>query len=177
MAARGRALIAAGIGLVLVLGVTTAVQNRTWQNEDELWNHSARFAPNSRIVRIALGGRAERRGDFDVALREYNRALAINPDIVDALNNSALLYARLGRWGDATPRFEHIVSLTPNKAMAHFNLSFAYAVGNRLEAAADELRAAIKLDPDGPRGDEWRARLDQLEKSIAAQVGSGSSAS
>jgi len=65
------------------------------------------------------------------------------------------------------------VSLTPAKAMAHFNLSFAYAVEKRLSAATDELRIAIKLDPDGPRGDEWRARLDQLEKSIAAG-GSGS---
>ncbi|HEV8484356.1 MAG TPA: tetratricopeptide repeat protein [Blastocatellia bacterium] len=172
-----RALATAAVGSVLVLGVITAVQNRNWQNEDELWNHSARFAPNSRIVHIALGLRAERRQDFEVALREYNRALAINGDIIDALNNSALLYARLGRWAEATPRFERIVSLTPDKAMAHFNLSFAYAVGRQLEAAADELRIAIKLDPDGPRVNEWRARLDQLEKSIAAQGGIGSSAS
>jgi tetratricopeptide (TPR) repeat protein len=172
-----RALTGAAVALVILLGVITAVQNRSWRNEDELWNRSARLAPNSRIVRIALGVRAERRQDFEVALREYNRALAINGDIIDALNNSALLYARLGRWAEATPRFERIVSLTPDKAMAHFNLSFAYAVGRQLEAAADELRTAIKLDPDGPRVNEWRARLDQLEKSIAAQGGIGSSAS
>ncbi len=171
-----RALTTAAVGLVLALGVVTAVQNRAWQNEDELWNHSARSAPNSRIVRIALGLMAERRQDFEGALQEYNRALAINPDIIDALNNSALLYARLGRWGEATPRFERIVSLTPNKDMAHFNLSFAYAVEKRLEAAAHELRTAIELDPDGPRGDEWRVRLDQLEKAIAAQGAVGSRA-
>ena len=163
-----RVFIAAAVGLVVMLGVITAIQNRTWQNEDELWNRSARFAPDSRIVRVALGVRAERRHDYEVALREYNRALSVNPDIIDALNNSALLYARLGRWEEATPRFERIVSLTPTKAMAHFNLSFAYAVEKRLYPAADELRIAIKLDPDGPRGDEWRARLDQLEKSIGA---------
>jgi tetratricopeptide (TPR) repeat protein len=142
-----RAFVAVAAGLVVVLGVITAIQNRTWQNEDVLWNHSAMSAPNSRIVRVALGVRAERRHDYEGALREYNRALAVNPDIIDALNNSALLYARLGQWGEAT---------------------FAYAVEKRLSAATDELRIAIKLDPDGPRGDEWRARLDQLEKSIAA---------
>ena len=163
-----RTAVAAAVGIVLMLGGITALQNENWRNEDELWRNSALSAPDSRIVHIALGIRAEVRQDFEGALREYNRALAINPDIIDALNNSAMVNARLGRWQEATSGFERIVSLTPSKAMAHFNLSFAYAVANRLESAASELRIAIELDPDGPRGPEWRARLDQLEKAIAA---------
>jgi len=84
------------------------------------------------------------------------------------MNNAAFVQARLGQWDQASRYFERIVSLTPNKAVAHFNLSFAYAVQKRYEDAAREQGAAIDLDPGGPRANEWRARLAQLEKIIAA---------
>ena len=56
-----------------------------------------------------------------------------------------------------------IVSLTPDKAVAHFNLSFAYAVQKRYAEAVREQKVAIDLDPAGARAEEWRARLSQLE--------------
>jgi tetratricopeptide (TPR) repeat protein len=116
---------------------------------------------------VALGYRAEQKEDLPGALREYEAALRINPDMIDALNNAGFVQARLGHWDQASRYFERIVSLTPNKAVAHFNLSFAYAVQKRYEDAAREQEAAIDLDPGGPRANEWRARLAQLKKTIA----------
>ena len=97
-------------------------------------------------------------------MREYEAALKLNPDIIDALNNSAFVYARSGHWPEATRNFERIVSLTPDKASAHFNLSFAYSVQKRYAEAVSEQRRAIELDPNGKGADEWRMRLEQLEK-------------
>ena len=69
-------------------------------------------------------------------------------------------------WDQASRYFERIVSLTPNKALAHFNLSFAYAVQKRYEDAAREQGVAIELDPGGPRTNEWRARLASSRKPL-----------
>lgn len=150
---------------ILCLG--TVAQNRQWRNEESLWSSAAAHAPNLRTVRVALGYLAEQREDLAGALREYEAALRINPDMIDALNNAAFVHAQLGRWDQASRYFERIVSLTPNKAVAHFNLSFAYAVQKRYEDAGLEQGMAIDLDPSGPRANEWRARLAQLEKTIA----------
>ncbi len=132
----------------------------------------AAHAPNSRIAHIGLGLLAESKQDPASALREYEAALKINPDIIDALNNSAFVYARGGDWSEATKNFERIVSLTPDKAPAHFNLSFAYSVQKRYAEALSEQRIAIELDPNGKRADEWRLRLEQLEKQHQEAAGS-----
>jgi tetratricopeptide (TPR) repeat protein len=79
------------------------------------------------------------------------------------LNNLAFVYAHRGQWDDSIQVFERVVTLTPQHSVAHFNLSFAYAVTRRYKDAIREQRAAIELDPGGPRIDEWRAREKQLE--------------
>src|SRR6185369_16887108 len=147
--------------IILALGMQTVVQNMCWQNDQMLWNWTARHAPNSRIVHIALGTLAENSGHLQESLSEYETALQINADTIDALNNEAFVYARMGDWKKAAKNFECIVGLTPNKALAHFNLSFAYAVQKNYSDATKEQRKAIELDTNGAHA-EWGLRLSQL---------------
>lgn len=156
----------ASVVLLAVLCVGTIFQNKQWRNDEALWANAASHAPNSRMVHIALGSLAEARQDSQAALQEYEAALRINPDIIDALNNVAFVEARVDRWDDASRHFERIVELTPNKPVAHFNLSFVYAVKKRYAEAIREQKAAIDLDPNGARAGEWRSRLAQLEKNL-----------
>ncbi len=152
--------------LLAALATMTMAQNRFWLNDSVVWSHSAERAPNSRTAHLALGLRAETRQDLDGALREYETALQINPDIIDALNNAAFVYAHQGKWPLAARNFERIVALTPDKAVAHFNLSVAYAAQARSADARYELSTAIQLNPSGKQSDEWRAQLMQLDSMI-----------
>lgn len=135
--------IASAVLIVLCAG--TLAQNAQWQNESTLWRYAAANAPNSRVGHLALGALAEARQDYDGALAEYTAALQINPNIIDALNNQAFVYARLGRWNEATANFERIVELTPDKAVAHLNLSVAYEMQKRFTEAAREKQRASEL--------------------------------
>src|SRR6185503_8944723 len=165
-----RSIACASVLIISAMCLKTAAQNRQWLNEEALWAWSAEHAPNSRVVHLALGALAENKHDAEGAVREYEAALRINPDIIDALNNAAFVYARSGRWQEATRKFERIVSLTPDKAIAHFNLSFAYAVLKRYVEAAREQKSALDLDPTGVRAEEWRTRLDQLKQAQAQSI-------
>ena len=118
---------------------------------------------------MALAEIAEKRGDLDESLREYEAALQINPDIIDALNNSGFVLARMGRWTEAVGRFERIVALTPDKAIAHFNLSFAYGMLRRYPEALHELEQAIEIAPQDPRAEKWRAQAEQLRRALNGQ--------
>ncbi len=164
------ALAAAATTVLALLSFATIAQNKVWRSDGDLWRNAARHAPNSRTVRLAIGTLAEREQDFDGALREYESVLAIHEDVIDGLNQAALIYGRQRRWTEATRNFERIVAITPRKAIAHFNLSFAYAAQKRYSYAAREQRLAIDLDPNGPRVEEWRLRLAQIEKALAASL-------
>lgn len=131
--------------LLIVLCAATISQNAQWQNESTLWRFATAHAPNARVSRMALGVLAESRKDYENAVEEYEAALRINPDILDALNNQAFSYAHLGRWNEATANFERIVELMPNKAGAHMNLSVAYGMQQRFADAEREKQKAIEL--------------------------------
>jgi len=155
--------------VVMVLCLLTVVQNRHWQNPEAMWNQAAKTAPNTREVQYALGWIAEMKGDMHTAIIHYDAALQIQPDMIDALNSSALVLGRARQWEEATRRFERIVELTPEKAIARFNLAVAYAAQRRFAEAMHEQSTAISLDPDGPMADQWRTMLAQLEKLSTGQ--------
>ena len=166
-----RAAVFTVAGAVLaLLCMTTVAQNRQWASDESLWAASAAHSPNSRVVHLALGEIAEDKGDLDAALREYEAALQVHPGIIDALNNSAFVLARLGRWPEAASRFERIVQLTPEKAIAHFNLSFAYGRLRRYTEALRELERAIEIAPRDPRAGQWRAQAEQLRRALGAAI-------
>jgi len=156
--------------LLATLTLLTLATNRRFQNTGALWTDGTSHTPKSRTVLLARGIDAELHGDNTAAADYYESALAINPDIVDALNNSAFIYARNGHWIEATSRFERIAELSPDRAGGHFNLSFAYAVQHRYREAAREQQTAIELDPGNVRVAEWRARLEDLQRRLTDQV-------
>lgn len=155
--------------LLATLTLLTLATNHRFQNNGALWADGTSHKPKSRTVLLALGIDAELHGDRASAADDYEAALAINPDIVDALNNSAFIFARNGRWIEATSRFERIVELSPDRAGGHFNLSFAYAVQRQYREAAREQQTAIELDPGNVRAPEWRLRLEELQGRLKNQ--------
>jgi tetratricopeptide (TPR) repeat protein len=158
-----RYLPALAAGLVLLLCILTVSQNMVWRDSRALWSNAVQCAPNSKIAHFWLGTLAESSQDPDEAARQYSWALRADPNCIDCLNNLAFIYAHQGRWDDSIQAFEQVVSVTPEHSIAHFNLSFAYAVVRRYRDAIREQKVAIELDPNGPRIEEWRARERQLE--------------
>jgi Flp pilus assembly protein TadD len=108
-----------------------------------------------------LGFVMDRTGRMEEAIAEYQRALALNPNHKDALNNLGVDLARQGRMGQAASRFERLITLDPDNADAHTNLGVVLlAQGNRVRAA-EEFRAALELNP---RNETARNGLEKLQR-------------
>ncbi|HEV3431848.1 MAG TPA: tetratricopeptide repeat protein [Paraburkholderia sp.] len=83
----------------------------------------------------------------DRAIAALNRALALQPDFTQALNNLANLYDARGERERAVAMLERVVALDPAYSVAHYNYgSLLLALGD-LPRAEAELRRAIELDP------------------------------
>jgi len=100
-------------------------------------------------VHNARGIELADRGWLDEAIREFEKAIALDPASAHAHDNLATVYAEKRRYREALAEYLAALELEPDSATAHYNLAcFLAAHGTGM--AVSEYRHAIQLDPDHP---------------------------
>jgi tetratricopeptide (TPR) repeat protein len=82
------------------------------------------------------------------ALTYMTKGLDLNPANVFALYNTALLYLRMDKPGEAEGLLRRAIQLNPNYAIAHGLLAEIALGQNRLDEAIGHFREALRLDPN-----------------------------
>jgi predicted O-linked N-acetylglucosamine transferase (SPINDLY family) len=111
-------------------------------------NHAAR----AEQVRASLGRavRFHQAGKLQQAVASYEAALALDPNIPEALSNLALALKALGRADDAIARCEQALKLRPNAPEILLNLGMLLREKRRSREAAAVYRKALAVKPDDP---------------------------
>ncbi|HWA63238.1 MAG TPA: sulfotransferase [Caulobacteraceae bacterium] len=86
-------------------------------------------------------------GDADGAQAEYRRALALDPDCLEAHNNLGNLLRAAGRAGEALAHFEAALRLAGEVPELHANLGHLLAELGREDEARQAFRRALDLRP------------------------------
>jgi Flp pilus assembly protein TadD len=94
------------------------------------------------------GATAYKSGDYASALEHYTKAVSLNPNDGDALNNLGQLLARNGEPALAIPYFQKAVQLYPSVWAYRFNLAHAHGRLGDWSQAAEDYRQARNLFPD-----------------------------
>jgi len=84
------------------------------------------------------------RNKYEQAIKEYDEAIRLDPQLAAAHNNMGSAYFALGRYDLAINAFNQAIQLDPNYGQAHFNLALTYLKLNRLQDADTALIAATK---------------------------------
>jgi tetratricopeptide (TPR) repeat protein len=125
----------------------------------------AQFAPTY----LNLGKVYVAKNNFARARDAYQRALALQPDLVEAQSRLAFVYYQEGRPAESIVAYLKYVELAPDAANlweAHKNLAILYKQMGNLAAAIDEARTAIRLAPD-----QTKLLLVDLEAQLRNQSG------
>ena len=108
------------------------------------------------------------KGKFEQAVKEYDEALKLYPQLAAAHNNMGSAYFALARYEEAARSFAEAARLDPAYAQAHFNLALALIKLGREREAGEALDAATRAYT--AEGDEELAagRLKEAEESFRA---------
>ena len=105
---------------------------------------------------FAAGVRANREGDYDDAIAQFETVLGVTPTCVDCHFNIGVSHSRLSRFADAEAAYRRALAIRPDYAPAHYGLADIFTRQNRPEAAA------------AARGEANRIAVRQIEAGRAA---------
>jgi len=170
--------------LAAAFGVATAYLNlyvnmgqdpRLLGQAESALQHLLTLAPEDVRGLYNLGFVRAQQRRFDEALQLSARAVALEPDHVEARLNLALLHARLGQRAEAIEHLEQLAQRATretDRLRAHFELGQIHAAGAGPESAVRALqhyREALELGPpDDPLG--LAERVQQLADRLQAEV-------
>lgn len=89
------------------------------------------------------------RGWLDEAIKEFRKAIDLDPESAHAHDNLATVFAEKKRYREALSEYLAALELDPDAPTAHYNLANFLAT-HALEMAVEEYRSSLALDPDHP---------------------------
>jgi tetratricopeptide (TPR) repeat protein len=134
----------------IVLGLW-ATTNHLFQMEV---NAFARWQRATRI-HYSLGGNFYfQRGLYRRAVREYEKAIALQPDFAPAHNRLGMCYALVGQLEKAENHFQTVITISPDMDQGHLNLGLLYLLKGEPSRALPLLEKALFLNPENEKARE-----------------------
>jgi tetratricopeptide (TPR) repeat protein len=103
--------------------------------------------PKSPEDHLLLGESLARKGKTDEAIVQFEKAIEMRPDYVEAYTNLGAAYGQKGIIGQSISASMRAVELDPHNATAYYNLGNAFGKAGDYEEAFAAFYKAIELDP------------------------------
>lgn len=105
-----------------------AIAQKRWEQAEQQLVELTRQFPRFSGAWLNLGIVRHVNGHPDTAEQSLRRALAINPDNIDAYNYLAVMLRQQGRFADSEGLYLQALSRSPRHADTHLNLGILYEV-------------------------------------------------
>ena len=146
---RWRLLIALPLVLLfIVYSAGTINRNKVWQDRFSLWADAVEKSPDSPRAHANLAYAYIRRGDNDMAMKEFVEALRLNPKDAGLHNDVATFYYGQNDFARAEYHLKAAISIRPDYYLAYSNLGLLYERLGRPGEAIPLYQKALRLRPD-----------------------------
>jgi len=134
--------------IIALFGLQAIRQEYFWRDSITLMSRAITLYPDSATLPYTNRGLVhEKEGNLPLALKDYNKAIAISPGFSDAYINRGIIYGESSLFDKAIDDFSRAISLDPSSAKAYMNRGAVYMREGDYESALKNLRRAIALDP------------------------------
>jgi Tfp pilus assembly protein PilF len=100
--------------------------------------------------------------DYAEAEKQFQEALKMNPDFVNALAGLATTYMAMGRYDDAIAKLDRAVRKEPKLPHLHYELGKTYQAAGNPTLARQEYQRAAELAPDSPLAEDAKRAMRGL---------------
>jgi tetratricopeptide (TPR) repeat protein len=149
-----RYCIAAAAAVLLVfLSFATLRQVPIWKNSIDLWSFVIEHSSDDAAYAFAYVNRGlayAEKGNFDLAMKDYNRTIALSPYYAAAYFNRGLLYGKLGQPDRAREDYDAAIARDPSSAVAYYNRGIVQGELGQVQRAIEDYNVAIKLNREFP---------------------------
>ena len=133
--------------LLLVLGVLTWRQSRTYGDDEGLYRTTLERNPDAWMAHNNLGILLQQSGRTAEALAHYSDLLRLKPDYAEGHNNFGVALTQAHRPGDAEAQFREALRQKPGYLEGRLNLANLLRDSGRIPEAIAEYQAALALAP------------------------------
>ena len=120
-----------------------ALEAEDFSLAERRFERAVKEAPREPLFLVALG---EASGtDHEAAIKHYQKALSIRPNMIEAMSGLGRAYARTGRAEAALGVFEKVLRLDPEHRTVRIDLAGALTSLGRMDEASAVLRESIRL--------------------------------
>jgi tetratricopeptide (TPR) repeat protein len=140
--------VAAVLVVSAVLAALTVRQTAVWKDTVTLWSHQIKLYPHGSPLAYNNRGLAyQGLGELELAVRDFSKAIELDPLAAGAYNNRGTALYGSGRYGPAIKDFTRAVELSPGYADAYNNRGAVYMGVGRPKDAIKDYSRALNLNP------------------------------
>ncbi|MFQ6609588.1 MAG: sulfatase-like hydrolase/transferase [Fidelibacterota bacterium] len=148
---RGKLII---IPIILILGISvvfsklTIARNETWQNAFTMWDDNVKKTPMNPRPYSSRGIEYSVNGEIEKGFEDFNKAIELNPNYVNALGNRAKYYQSKGMYEKAVT--DYTKALESDAGYEHIWLnsrSTVYTLMGEWKLALQDINQSIDLIP------------------------------
>jgi len=99
------------------------------------------------IVYNNRGAAYRKKGEYDLAIHDFNEAIRLSPCSAEAHSNRGIAYCSKGEYEQGISDLDRAIELNPNNAKSYFNRGIAYQGKGNLVRADRDFNKAITLNP------------------------------
>jgi tetratricopeptide (TPR) repeat protein len=96
----------------------------------------------------SIGHAFHNKGELDIAMVFFHKAIEAKPDFAEAYNNLGAILVNKRKLDDALPFVQRAVNLNPNNAEAYFNLGVILREKGQIEKSLECYERAAQLNPN-----------------------------
>jgi hypothetical protein len=100
------------------------------------------------VILSAFGYLEQRRGAVDHARELYQKALALDPTLIDAATNLGVIEAKSGHWASAVRLWQDAFQRAPGRSGIGMNIARAFCGARKFDEARSYLLRILEFNPD-----------------------------
>jgi tetratricopeptide (TPR) repeat protein len=137
----------AAVLLLVVMSYLTVKQIKVWENTLVLFSHDIEASSDEHYLAYFIRGKAfKAEGQFDRAIKDFNKAIDLNPYYHQTYHNRASVFAKIGQLDKAIDDYTVSINARPTPD-AYYERGVIYSTRGDTDKAIEDFRKAINMNP------------------------------